>query len=492
MGVRRRLELGVETTINERYRLRSEISADSDVVRYVADDERGERRVVLAVVHDELAADAEFATAVRTQVRKLARAPRGQLTLQEIYDCNVSDDGVLFVALEATDGRTLEAVLEAEGPFEPRRALRLARQLGEGLEALHHVGIVHGELRPQSVLVAGETDGAESVKLLGVELTAAHRTAIGFRRRDASLEPYLAPEQIERGDATEATDVHALGRLLRDMVAPAPPAETDRRHARRAVPAGIERILAKALDPQPEQRYADMTLMVNDICVALGELEGVTARLRSRLVKTGAVAAAALVAVTVASLVLSERITSRVRAGIPTSAPLAPAAQREATRPAQSEKMQAPAQTQTTAAPAQNQTTSAPVPGRSTPATSERDTTPTPPNGVASMPGVAPARTDEPARTAEPAPTVSQPRPADNVAKAPSPTTTAAPPVRRPSPPAFVGSTARPPAASSPSQQRPLTSEAPAQRRAPTSEAGTDPADGSAVIDWLFKERRGG
>jgi hypothetical protein len=486
--LRRRLALGVECTINERYLLRGEISADGDVVRYAADDLRGDRRVVLAVVHDELAADAEFASAVRTQVRKLARAPRAQLTLQEIYDCNVSDDGLLFVALEATEGRTLDAVLEADGPIEPRRALRLVRQLGEGLEALHHVGIVHGELRPQSVLVAGGPDGDESVKLLGVELTAAHRTPVGLRRRDASLEPYLAPEQVERGAATEATDVHALGRLLRELVAPAPSEDTDRRHARRVILDAIERIVAKALDPQPEQRYGDMTLMVNDICVALGELEGASARLRSRFVKAGALGAAALVVVTIASLAIAQRIASRSGSKIPTSAPMAAPAEREATRPAaEREAMQPRVQSQTTPAPAE---------AASTPVPAARDTTPAPAEGVASKRAVLPPR------TAEPAPTASEPRAVQEGAAAqatrPTPAVT---PARRQSPPAFVGSTARQAVATprASAQQAP-TSETPAQRAptseararpAPTSEAGTDPADGSAVIDWLFKDRRG-
>ena len=498
MGVKQRVALGVECTINERYLLRGELSADGDVVRYAADDLRGDRRVVLAVVHDELAADAEFASAVRTQARKLGRAPRGQLTLQEIYECNVSDDGLFFVALEATEGRTLDAVLEADGPFEPRRALRLVRQLGEGLEALHHAGIVHGELRPQSVLVAGETDGDQSVKLLGVELTAAHRTPIGLRRRDASLEPYLAPEQVERGVATEATDVHALGRLLRDLVAPAPPAETDRRHARRAIPDAIDRIVAKALDPQPAQRYADMTLMVNDICVTLGELEGASARLRFRFVKVGALGAATLVVVTIASLALSQRIASRFGSNIPTSAPMAAPAEPQAPRPAAERKaMPAPAENQTALAPSQ------PASAPSQPAPAQASSTPAPAEPPAPTEGVATERATLPPRTAEPAPTASEPRRVDEgAAVQPSRPTPTAPPARRLSPPAFVGSTARQPVVtprasteqaptSGASASRAQTSEVPA-RRAPTSEAGTDPADGSAVIDWLFKERRGG
>ena len=57
------------------------------------------------------------------------------------------------------------------------------------------------------------TDG-ERIRLVGVELTAAYRTPIGLGLCDAFSLAYRAPEQIERGETTEATDVYALGMLL--------------------------------------------------------------------------------------------------------------------------------------------------------------------------------------------------------------------------------------------------------------------------------------
>src|SRR5262249_29944842 len=134
-------------------------------------------------------------------------------------------------------------------------------------------GIIHGELGPTSVLMVKDDDGTENPRLAGVELTAAHRTTIGLRLRDAASLAYLAPEQVELGQTTEATDVHALGRLLREMLTANEMHESDgvRRHPP-AIPLAVSRIITTALDLRPSERYPDISVMVNEIWGAHTEL----------------------------------------------------------------------------------------------------------------------------------------------------------------------------------------------------------------------------
>jgi len=255
--------------VKARYRVNAVASVSRDVVVYTAEELRFGRAIALKVLRDEVAADAEFVAAVREQATTLAMSAHVQRGLPRVYECGTMDNGELFVALEPTRGATLREVLDARGALDLGTALRLASQVGEALEVLHHDRIVHGELGPESVLLVRDDDGIERIVLLGVELTAAYRTPLGRRRREASPPVYLAPEQVEGGETTEATDQYALGMLLRDLLTGGRPREaTGVSGASPALPPEVERIVATALDPRPERRFPDISVMVNDLWAA--------------------------------------------------------------------------------------------------------------------------------------------------------------------------------------------------------------------------------
>jgi Protein kinase domain len=509
--------------VDGRYRLGAVMAVTRDVVVYAADDTTADRQVALEILRDEVAADADFVAAVSEQARKLASPACAHRTVARVYDCGVTDAGVLFVALERTVGRTLREILETRGPLDPYNALRIAIQIGEALEVLHHRGIIHGELRPESVVLVRGEGATDQAKLVGVELMAAHRTAIGVRRRDPTLLPYLAPEQIERAETTEAADVHALGRLLRDLLTAEPSRESrTSRPLAAAVPATIENIIASALHERPDQRYSDVTLMLNDMWGAQIEFEDWKSRPRPvqrpalpqiqwpRVgrrelgiagIGAGGIVLAALVWVTTSHGLVSKL---RFRAPLPafTSAPV----EREATLP--SGATLTPAETRPSApplspvAPAPADTRRPPAAATLKPAeTLPPAATPSPAATLKPAETLPPAATPAPAATLKPAgtlPPAATPPPAMTRAPVPPPAPAerrrvqdaapTAPPSPKRSEPAptetaaasATGGTRRPPAETRP----------PAPRPAPRENTGRDGADGTAIIDWLMKGRR--
>src|SRR5438445_6365127 len=105
----------------------------------------------------------------------------------------------------------------------------------------------------------------ERIRLVGDELTAAYRTPAGLRLRDAFSLAYRAPEQIERGETTEAADVYALGMLLRQLLTAGKVAHPTSAFATPPQSPAIQRIITTALEAQPRYRYPDVSVMVNDI-----------------------------------------------------------------------------------------------------------------------------------------------------------------------------------------------------------------------------------
>jgi serine/threonine protein kinase len=255
-------------TIKGRYRVIGPGVVSSATVTYVAEDLTNRRTVALSVLCAEAAEDAKFVTAVREQAFRLAKPACHHRALVRVHDTGTTDDGAPFVALEAVTGRSLRAVLDERGPLALHDGLRIAIDIGEGLETLHRSGMVYGELRPESVIVVSDETGRDVVKLVGVELAAARRTTAGRRTRDDAVVAYLAPEQIARAETTEAADVYALGLLIAELLTGHRP---DGARGASGLPPAIARIVAKALEEGPGRRYPSISLMVNDLWSAESE-----------------------------------------------------------------------------------------------------------------------------------------------------------------------------------------------------------------------------
>jgi serine/threonine protein kinase len=450
------------SVIQSRYRANAVSSVNRDVVVYSAEDVRNGRSIALKVLRDEFARDAEFVAAVRNQAGALAASAHVLRGVQRVYEFGVTETGQLFVALEWVEGATIREVLDAGGPLDVSTALRIAIRVGEALEALHSIRLLHGQLGPDSVLMV--TDG-ERIRLVGGELTAAYRTPVGLRLRDMFSAAYRAPEQIERGETAPAADVYALGMLLRHLLT-----------ARKAgQPAGapdatpplspmIQRIITTAVGARPEHRYPDITMMVNDIWGATAIFSEPESRPRSVKIRGDArrrmrrrpsglrITAGVVVAGVMAAVVWVagfDRIVSRFHGQVTPPPVTAVPVQRGLVPPSE-----------------------APSSGS---ASSEKVWTPpeqvwTPPESRAA--------TDKP--TVEPrAPAVAKPVPAPASGRPPSVA------------PSALGSRPRPAVES----KAPAAPSGPVERRAATERPATvergerEAGDGSAVIDWLLDRR---
>ena len=426
----------VGSTIKARYRVKAVAAVRRDVVLYAAEELRYGRPVTLEVLRDEVAGHPEFVAAVRAQASTLAMSPHAYRGLPRVYECDVTENGALFIALEPVTGVSLRELIDTRGPLDLHTALRVASQVGEALETLHHNRLVHGELQPDSVLVATDPAGPERVTLVGVELTAAYRTPIGRGRREESPLRYLAPEQIEHGGTTAASDQYAFGLLLRDVLSTSSASAVDVESPPAALPPAIERIITTALAPRPEDRYANISVMMNDLWGAQTALipdegrarvtfptaSGRKQRQRTRLTAPVAASIVAAALILIVSLALVDRLVVRPRA-----------------------RGDAPAVTPVT------------LEQRATPPDDRQ-----PSAEVPAAPSAMPAVRAAPVRITEP------PAVKESAAGAVRPVEPAAPAARL----------------------APAARSAPAASPAPATTRKADEGDGSAIIDWLLQNPR--
>lgn len=209
-------------------------------------------------------------------------------------------DGTVFCSMELVEGEDLAVLIRRAGRFPPERVIQIGVQLCGALAAAHAAGVLHGDVRPENVLV----DQPGFVKLTDFGIAAAVGGPEG--RRGGSVSPYAAPEEHSPTESfNEKTDLYAVGAVLYELLTGQPPVR-DRGKVQRpsamvsGVPAHLERTLLQALQPKPRRRAASAALMAAQLSGAVP----VTPHAGASLWLAGGGLAAAIVALVIAAATL--------------------------------------------------------------------------------------------------------------------------------------------------------------------------------------------
>lgn len=182
------------------------------------------RQVAVKVLADALSAQDEFVSRFLSEARIVndVRHPN----IVDISDF-IEQDSPRRVAyvMELVSGPTLSGVLK-ERVLDPLQVVHVTLQLASALSAVHAVGVVHRDLKPDNILVTGDLESSLSsvpaVKVLdfGIaksnEPSAQHKTVTGSIMGTPA---YMAPEQVAAMPVSPGTDIYALGEILYEMLA---------------------------------------------------------------------------------------------------------------------------------------------------------------------------------------------------------------------------------------------------------------------------------
>ena len=103
-----------------------------------------------------------------------------------LFDFSTLDDGSRYMVWEYIEGINLHELIESRGPLSPRYAANIAAQALHGLEAIHRAGIVHRDISPENLMIAGSEDGEERIKIIDLGIAKQwgdqtdHKTATGM------------------------------------------------------------------------------------------------------------------------------------------------------------------------------------------------------------------------------------------------------------------------------------------------------------------------
>lgn len=208
-----------------------------------------------------------------------------------VLDTGATAGGVPYLVLEALAGETLGDYLRRQGtpPFE--LALSLVRQVAQGLCAAHKAGVVHRDVKPDNFVLLGPTGEPYGLKLIDFGMakldgsggTSGTHTILG------TVE-YMAPEQILAEAVDARTDIYAMGVVMfRLFTGHLPfdtiqPADLLRHQLFSSLPPPswleadldprVERMILTATRKNPDNRYASMQQLVDDLDAMVGVSSG--------------------------------------------------------------------------------------------------------------------------------------------------------------------------------------------------------------------------
>jgi tetratricopeptide (TPR) repeat protein len=164
-------------------------------------DERLDREVAVKRLHADSPGDVEQRFVREAKLGASLNHPN----LVSVFDTATDDEGVLIV-MEYVEGEALARTLK-RGPLPPDRVARMVRDVGSALDHAHAQGVVHRDVKPGNVLL--RRDGVTKLVDLGIA-TAQDHTRLTHSGMVLGTAAYMAPEQLEGGETTAATDIYAL------------------------------------------------------------------------------------------------------------------------------------------------------------------------------------------------------------------------------------------------------------------------------------------
>jgi tRNA A-37 threonylcarbamoyl transferase component Bud32 len=279
-----------QAKVPERYKLIEEVGQGGMAIVYRAQDETLKRVVAIKVLHQHLAAEPESKARLEREAQAVAKLRHDNIL--EIFDYSGLDSESSYIVTEFIDGQTLKQFLSGRTLRFPEVAALISVEVCGALAHAHGVGVLHRDVKPENVMV--RKDGLLKLMDFGIAqvLDLERMTVTGQLLGSPA---YMAPEIIEGKQLDFRTDVFSVGIMLYLLATGSLPFTgknphevlrritegkfPDPRLVGRGVDQALSRIITRALARRPEDRYADVGPLADDLHAylddaGLGEVRG--------------------------------------------------------------------------------------------------------------------------------------------------------------------------------------------------------------------------
>ena len=312
-GTQTRLSLPGPQTVAERYLLQSRLGRGAMGQVYLAKDKKFDHRnvAVKTVRQDILSSDdlQEGEAIARFEREAQAAASILHPNTVSVTDFGETPDGVFYLVMEYVEGETLHKLLRREGTLPVKRAVRLLRQIADGVEAAHDLGILHRDLKPANIFIMQKGKGGDGfvkvgdfglAKIINQTVTDISSNATPSSRGIIGTPEFMSPEQMQPElGVDKRADLYALGTIAYLMLGGKTPFSGDMMQLimqkimqkppplssiRSDVPADVDRVIMHALEVDPANRPASVADWITELETASEDIDEKKRSGMSRLV----------------------------------------------------------------------------------------------------------------------------------------------------------------------------------------------------------------
>ncbi len=265
--------------LDNRYEVLEKVGNGGMATVYRAKDHVLNRYDAIKVLKDEFTTDSEFIKKFNAEAQAAASLTHPNIV--QIYDvCN--EDNLYYIVMELIQGKTLKEIINDEGRLPWKWSVNIAIQIASALEIAHKNNIVHRDIKPHNIIITEE--GTAKVTDFGIAKAVTNSTITAFGTTIGSVH-YFSPEHARGGYTDAKSDIYSLGIVMYEMLTGRVPFDADTPVSvalkqvqeepvdpityNESIPISVNRIILKAMQKDPNQRYQNATDMITDLELAL-------------------------------------------------------------------------------------------------------------------------------------------------------------------------------------------------------------------------------
>lgn len=265
----------VGLVFDNRYRIERVIGIGGMAIVFKATDLLMRRVVAVKILKDEISTDEQSVKRFSNESRAVSMLSHPNIV--NVYDVSVREN-IKYIVMEYVEGITLKNYMQHREVLNIREIISYTTQILRALDHAHKKGIVHRDIKPQNIMLL--KNGIIKVMDFGIAKLPNAET-VTMTDKAIGTVYYISPEQVSGGNSDARSDIYSLGVMMYEMATGSLPftaetpvsvalmqvndTATPPRELNPHIPQGLEQIISRAMEKDPDVRYQSAEEMLGDL-----------------------------------------------------------------------------------------------------------------------------------------------------------------------------------------------------------------------------------